>query len=195
MVLGVLPTLPLAPSALRAPCMQGARVCTAHTAQCPSVKVPTMATQTQARNSGKPTQATQAPAQAPAPVAGAPVAQAAATPATPAVPAAPAAPLPYANAAWAPTLPKSLVAKGATLLAAPKGTPAHLQGVTLLPGKPFVARSAHNAAWAATAVAVAQAAAPVGATPAQLVAAGVGMHSIVAYVKRGWLVPAPKQAA
>ena len=94
-------------------------------------------------------------------------------------------------------LPASLVAKGATLCG---GTlPAKLQPtaapqgatVVLVPGKPFVARSAHNAAWAQAAlacIAQAQAAGQAGATPAQLLAAGVGGHSIAAYVKRGWLL-------
>jgi hypothetical protein len=100
--------------------------------------------------------------------------------------------MPYAAAPWAPGLPKSLVAKGVTLLAAPKGVPANLVGVLLVPGKPYVARSAHNAAWAAAAVqacAAAIAGGAAGATVQQVLAAGVGMHSIVAYVQRGWLVP------
>jgi hypothetical protein len=108
---------------------------------------------------------------------------------------APAKVMPYANAEWAPGLPKSLVAKGESLLAAPKGVPAALVGVRLLPGKPFVARSAHNKAWAEAAVAACEKAkAEGGATVADVLAAGVGMHSIVAYVQRGWLV-ASKPAA
>lgn len=130
-------------------------------------------------------------APAAAPVAATAAQSQAATPAVAALAAA--APLPYASAPWAASLPKSLVAKGATLLSAPKGTPAHLVGVTLVPGKPFVARSPHNQAWADTAVAVAKAKLPEGATPADLIAAGVGMHSIVAYVKRGWLTAVKAQ--
>jgi len=84
-------------------------------------------------------------------------------------------------------LPASLIAKGATLCGG--NLPAKLATgtVVLRPGKPFVARSAHNAAWAAAALACI-AAKGGQATPADLLAAGVGGHSIAAYVKRGWLV-------
>ena len=105
----------------------------------------------------------------------------------------PATPPVWASAPWAPTLPKSLVAKGNGLLGAPKGLPAALQGVHLVPGKAYKCNSAHNAAWAATATAVCAAAGPGGAPVAAVLAAGVGLHSVVAYVKRGWLV-AVKQA-
>jgi hypothetical protein len=90
-------------------------------------------------------------------------------------------------------LPASLIAKGATLCGG--NLPAKQQGaVVLVPGKPFVARSAHNAAWAAAALACI-AANGGQATPAQLLAAGVGGHSIAAYVKRGWLVQRAAQPA
>lgn len=82
-------------------------------------------------------------------------------------------------------LPNSLQAKGANLCGGELGK---LANAKLLPGKPFMARSGHNAAWAATALALAQAAAPSGGVAAAAVlAAGVGAHSIKAYVKRGWL--------
>lgn len=82
-------------------------------------------------------------------------------------------------------LPNSLQAKGANLCGGELGK---LQSAKLLPGKPFVARSGHNAAWAATALALAQAQAAQGGVPAaEVLAAGVGAHSIKAYVKRGWL--------
>lgn len=96
----------------------------------------------------------------------------------------------YAAQPWAPTLPKSLNAKGAGLLGAPKGLPSALQGVRLLPGKPYAARSAHNAAWAALAVATCAKAGAAGAPVVDVLAAGVGLHSVVAYVQRGWLVRA-----
>lgn len=89
-------------------------------------------------------------------------------------------------------LPNSLQAKGANLCGGQLG---NLQAAKLLPGKPYVARSGHNAAWAATCTAMAQAAAATGGVPAAaLVAAGVGAHSVKAYVKRGWLVQAPAVA-
>lgn len=82
-------------------------------------------------------------------------------------------------------LPNSLQAKGANLCGGELGK---LASAKLLPGKPFVARSGHNAAWAATALALAQAQAAQGGVPAaEVLAAGVGAHSIKAYVKRGWL--------
>jgi hypothetical protein len=114
-------------------------------------------------------------------------------------PQAPATPLPANWVATAPSaaasqqvfaaykLPNSLQSKGANLCGG--NLPPALQTAKLLPGKPYVARSGHNAAWAATCTAMAQAAAPTGGVPAtELLAAGVGAHSIAAYVKRGWLV-------
>lgn len=86
-------------------------------------------------------------------------------------------------------LPNSLQSKGANLCGG--NLPPALQNAKLLPGKPYVARSGHNAAWAATCTAMATAAAPTGGVPAAaLVQAGVGAHSVAAYVKRGWLVAA-----
>lgn len=82
-------------------------------------------------------------------------------------------------------LPNSLQAKGANLCGGELGK---LQAAKLLPGKPYVARSGHNAAWAAKCTELALAAAKTGGVPAaDLLAAGVGAHSIKAYVKRGWL--------
>lgn len=90
-------------------------------------------------------------------------------------------------------LPNSLQAKGANLCGG--ALPAALQNAKLLPGKPYVARSGHNAQWAATCTAMATTAAAQGGVPAAaLLQAGVGAHSIAAYVKRGWLVRAPATA-
>lgn len=117
-------------------------------------------------------------------------------------PQAPATPLPANWLATAPSaqasaavfasyrLPNSLQAKGANLCGG--NLPPALQGAKLLPGRPYVARSGHNATWAATCTAMATAAAAQGGVPAvQLLQAGVGAHSIAAFVKRGWLVRAP----
>lgn len=125
-------------------------------------------------------------------------AAAAAAPAAPSVPGLPAStPLPANWVATAPAaaasaqvfaayrLPNSLQAKGANLCGGELGG---LASAKLLPGKAYVARSGHNAAWAATCTAMAQAAAATGGVPAvALLQAGVGAHSVKAYVKRGWL--------
>lgn len=128
-----------------------------------------------------------------------PVQAAAALPSVPGMPAS--TPLPANWVATAPAaqasaqvfaayrLPNSLQAKGANLCGGELGK---LASAKLLPGKPYVARSGHNAAWAATCTAMAQAAAATGGVPAAaLLAAGVGAHSVKAYVKRGWLQVAP----
>jgi hypothetical protein len=82
-------------------------------------------------------------------------------------------------------LPNSLQAKGANLCGGELGK---LQSAKLLPGKPYVARSGHNAARAAKCTELALAAAATGGVPAtDLLKAGVGAHSVKAYVKRGWL--------
>jgi hypothetical protein len=122
----------------------------------------------------------------------APVAPVAAAPAAP-VAKAPVAPLPATLAALPhmAKLPRSLVAKGANIAGAPAGIPPVLAGVKLVPGKSFRCSSPHNAAWAA--LCIAQASQPGGATVAELLAAGadsgLGMHSVLAYYKRKWLVP------
>ena len=134
--------------------------------------------------------ATASPMQALALVLAAPVA--ATAPTQPAAPiAAPTAPPAWASQPWAATLPKSLVAKGNALTGMPPNAsiPANLQNVRIVAGRPYTAR-AHNAVWAAqmaTCVAQAQG----GATVAQVLAAGVGMHSIKAYLGRGWFTTVP----
>jgi hypothetical protein len=138
--------------------------------------------------------ATQAPA---APVAEVAIAQVAApvAAAPAAAPAkAPVAPLPATLAALPhmAKLPRSLVAKGANIAGAPAGIPPVLANVKLVPGKAFRCSSPHNAAWAA--LCIAHASQPGGATVAELLTAGatsgLGMHSVLAYYKRKWLVPA-----
>lgn len=132
-----------------------------------------------------------------------PTQAAAALPSVPGLPAS--TPLPANWAATAPAaaasarvfaayrLPNSLQAKGANLCGGELGK---LAAAKLLPGKPYTARSGHNAAWAATCTAMAQAAAATGGVPAAaLLQAGVGAHSVKAYVKRGWLLVAPAAQA
>ena len=137
----------------------------------------------------------QAPAtQAPAEQAIAAAVQALATPAAPAQPAAPAV---WAQAPWAATLPRSLVAKGAGLTGAPKGIPASMAGHYVVGNGHHTRAQKHNLAWATHCVALASQ--PGGTTVEQMLApvagqayGAVGLHSVVAYIKRGWLVPAPQ---
>lgn len=92
------------------------------------------------------------------------------------------------------TLPPSLIAKGAGLLQAPKGIPAALQsGHYVTNGLLYQRARAHNLAWATTCANLCSQ--PGGATVAEMVAAGVGLHSVQAYLKRGWFVPAPAAQA
>lgn len=103
--------------------------------------------------------------------------------------AASATPPAWLNTAIVGTLPPSLIAKGAGLLAAPKGIPAKLAGGHYVTNGLLYQRARqHNLAWATTCASLCSA--PGGATVAQMVAAGVGLHSVQAYLKRGWFVPA-----
>ena len=83
------------------------------------------------------------------------------------------------------TLPVSLVAKGHGLLTA-KAIPAGLAGNYVTNGTLYQRARAHNLAWATQCATLCSA--PGGATVAQMVAAGVGLHSVQAYIKRGWFV-------
>lgn len=81
-------------------------------------------------------------------------------------------------------LPPSLAAKGTSAGNLP---PSVGSGAVLVrPGRPFVARSGHNAVWAALALQLASQ--PGGCTLAALVQGGVPAHSVAAYLRRGWLL-------
>ena len=146
-----------------------------------------MATKAQTPKAPK---ATQAPATAIAqPSAAQALANVVTALAVPSAPAAPATPPVWAQAPWAATLPRSLVAKGNGLVGAPKGVPAKYNGQWVVGNGKHNACKAHNLVWVTHCVTLA--AQPGGATVAQMLASRqVGLHSIAAYIQRGYLVPA-----
>lgn len=101
----------------------------------------------------------------------------------------PVAPPKWANEAWASSLPKSLVAKHDGLLGAPKGIPATLADKRYVAnGLAFQKARAHNLVWSTRCAEVCNQAGPQGATVQQMLEAGVGLHSVQAYIKRQWFV-------
>lgn len=109
-------------------------------------------------------------------------------------PTAPVVPPVWAQAPWAATLPRSLVAKGNGLVGAPKGIPAKYAGNWVVGNGHHTRAKAHNLVWATHCVTLASA--PGGCTVQAMLASGqVGLHSVAAYIARGWLVPATQATA
>lgn len=87
-------------------------------------------------------------------------------------------------------LPKSIAVRGTNTSVVP---PAEADHMLYYGGKPFTARSPHNAMWAERAI---KAVGSTGATYTAVAKAGVPVYSIKAYLKRGWLTktkPAVKE--